>query len=120
MQNTLSRTIHTSPGASEDANVKPVTEIEGAFRQDAGTSDSKGSLDTAANVASLAQRGASLGELQTMIREFQQLHRFLDSEGGRLEREISEYAKLSKSTLSSARPIAENILRWKKAGEIKS
>ena len=120
MQNTLSRTIHTSPDASENSNVKPVTDIEGAFRQEAGTSDAKGSFDTAANVDSLARRGTSLRELQTMIREFQQLHQFLDSEGVRLEREISEYAKLSKSTLSSARPIAENILRWKKAGEIKS
>ena len=114
MQNTLSRTIHTSPDASDNSNVKPVTDIEGAFRQEAGTSDAKGSFDTAANVDSLARRGTSLRELQTMIREFQQLHQFLDSEGVRLEREISEYAQLSKTTVSVTRLITDNMLHWKK------
>ena len=115
MQSTSPRTNNTPPEISDSANVKPVAEID-LVQQEAGPSNSKGSFNTAANANSLAQRGTSLSELQTMIREFQQLHQFLASEGERLEREISDYAQLSKSTLGSARPIAENILRWKKAG----
>jgi hypothetical protein len=124
MQSTSPRTNNTPHEISESENVDPGTKIEGVFpnlaRQEASSSNSKWSLDTAASVNSLAQRGTSLSELQTMIREFQQLHEFLASEGERLEREISEYAQLSKSTLGSARPIAENILRWKRAGAHKS
>jgi hypothetical protein len=35
-------------------------------------------------------------------------------EGQRLEQEISEYAQLSKSTVSATRLIADNMLNWKK------
>jgi hypothetical protein len=120
MQNIIARTTHAPGESSENESVKPIAEIEGGFREfvqrDGGSSNAKVSSDTAANVESLAQRGTLLSELQTVIRELQQLQEFLDSEGERLEREISEYARLSKSTMSSARPIAENILRWRKSG----
>jgi len=94
MQSTSPRTNHTPPDP-------PAT--------------SKDTSDAAANVDSLVQRGTSLGELQNVIRELQQLHDFLHSEGERLEQEIFEYAQLSKSTMSSTRLIADNMLHWKKA-----
>jgi hypothetical protein len=68
----------------------------------------------AANVDSLVQRATSLGELHKVIEELEHLHEFLHSEGRRLEQEISEYAQLSKSTVSATRLIADNMLHWKK------
>lgn len=104
MQNTFARTNHLSPETSEPSNVKPVAEIEGAIREfvrkDMGNTslESKDTGDATANVNSLVQRAASLRDLQSLIGELQQLHDFMQSEGERLEREISEYAQLTKST----------------------
>jgi ABC-type transporter Mla subunit MlaD len=79
--------------------------------------DPKDSTDFVANVDLLAQRAASLVELRSVIRELQQLHDFLQSEGERLQREISEYAQLSKATANSTRLIADNMTNWKKAAK---
>ena len=96
MQNTLPRTNHTPPEASENANVKPVAEIEGVIRdlvrRDVGPATSKEPPDIAAKVNSIVQRATSLSELQTVIEELEQLYEFLHRQGERLEREISEYA----------------------------
>jgi hypothetical protein len=43
----------------------------------------------------------SLGELRSVIAKLQRLHDFLQSEGKRLQREISEYAEVSKSATSA-------------------
>ena len=56
-----------------------------------------------------------LAQVQSLIGELQQLHDFLASEGERLEREISEYAQLTKSTKSSTQLVADNMLHWKRA-----
>ena len=120
MQNTFARTGHMAPESPEPSNVKPVTEIEGALRefvrQDMGNAsrEPKDAADTAANVNSLVQRGLSLHDLQSLIGELQQLHDFLQSEGERLEREIAEYAQLTKSTKNSTRLVADNMLHWKR------
>jgi ABC-type transporter Mla subunit MlaD len=79
--------------------------------------DPKDTTDFVANVDLLAQRAASLVELRSVIRELQQLHDFLQSEGERLQREISEYAQLSKATTNSTRLIADNMTNWKKAAK---
>src|ERR1700758_4104457 len=115
MQNTFARTNPLAPESSELTNVKPVAEIEGAIREfvrkDMGNAnpEAKDTGDMTANVNSLVQRGASLHDLQSLIGELQQLHDFLASEGERLEREISEYAQLTKSTKSSTRLVADNM-----------
>ena len=113
MQNTFARTKQTSPEQPENVNVKPVADIESALRdfvhRDIKASSAKETADLAANVDSLVQRANSLGELQNVIQELEQLHDFLHSEGQRLEQEISEYARLSKSTVSAARLIADNM-----------
>ena len=120
MQNTFARTGHMAPESPEPSNVKPVAEIEGAIRefvrQDMGNAsrEPKDAADTAANVNSLVQRGLSLHDLQSLIGELQQLHDFLQSEGERLEREIAEYAQLTKSTKNSTRLVADNMLHWKR------
>jgi hypothetical protein len=68
-----------------------------------------------AAIDSFVQRGASLSELKNVIQELEQLHNFLDAEGQRLEQEISEYVQLKKSTVSSTRLIADNLLHWKES-----
>ncbi len=114
-QNTSIRTTHTPPDQLENTNMKPVAEIEGALldfvRRDVKSPSGTGISNVAANVDSLVQRATSLGELHNVIEELEQLHEFLHSEGQRLEREISEYAQLSKSTVSMTRLIADNILQ---------
>ena len=118
MQNISTRTNHAPPEQPESTNVKPVAEIEGALRdfvrRDVRSASGKDMSDVAANVDSLVQRATSLGELHNVIEELEQLHEFLHSEGQRLEQEISEYAQLSKSTVSATRLIADNMLHWKK------
>ena len=118
MQNTFARTNQTSPEQPENINVKPVADIESALRdfvhRDIKASSAKEPADLAANVDSLVKRANSLGELHDVIQELDQLHDFLHSEGLRLEQEISEYAQLSKSTVSATRLIADNMLHWKK------
>ena len=118
MQNISTRTNHTPPEQPESTNVKPVAEIEGALRdfvrRDVRPASGKDLSDVAGNVDSLVQRATSLGELHKVIEELEHLHEFLHSEGQRLEQEISEYAQLSKSTVSSTRLIADNMLHWKK------
>jgi hypothetical protein len=54
--------------------------------------------------------------MKSVIQELQRLHDFMKDEGERLEYEIAEYARLSKSTTSSARLIADSMLHWKKPG----
>jgi fido (protein-threonine AMPylation protein) len=122
VQNALAR---TSPEQQENTNVKPVAEIEGAIRDfvrrdHLKASSAKDSVDLAGNVQSLVERANSLGELQNVIEELEQLHDFLHGEGKRLEEEISEYAQLSKSTVNATRLIADNMLRWKKMEAKKS
>ena len=111
--------VQASPEQPENLDVKPVTEIEGALRDFVRrdikkTSSEKETDDLAAKVDSLVQRANSLDELQNVIEELEQLHDFLHGEGQRLEQEISEYARLSKSTVSATRLIADNMLHWKK------
>jgi ABC-type transporter Mla subunit MlaD len=120
--NTSQRANRVLPETSEHANEKSVTEVEGALREfarDVGPvrRDPKDTTDFVANVDLLAQRAASLVELRSVIRELQQLHDFLQSEGERLQREISEYAQLSKAAMNSTRPIADNMTNWKRAAK---
>jgi hypothetical protein len=118
MQSPFQRITQTPPEQRENTNVKPVAEIEGALRdfarRDVKASSSRDASDTAANVESLARRATSLNELKSAIQELHQLHDFMQDEGKRLEQEISEYARLSKSTTSSTRLIADSMLNWKK------
>jgi len=120
MNSIFPRRTDTQHDYPENTNVKPVAEIEGALREvvrrDIKASNSKEASNTAPNVNSLVQRGASLSELKSVIQELQRLHDFMQSEGERLEQEISEYARLSKSTTSSTRLIADSLLHWKKPG----
>jgi hypothetical protein len=119
MQTSFPRRGDMQPEYPEHSNIKPVAEIEGALREvvrrDIKTASSKEQRDTATNVGSIVQRATSLAELKSLILELQRLHDFMQSEGERLEEEIAEYARLSKSATGSTRLIADSMLHWKKA-----
>jgi hypothetical protein len=124
VQSISHRTDQTPSDQPENTNFKPIAEIEGALadfvRRDVKSSNPKDTGDVVTNVGSLLQRAMTLGDLQNLIQELDQLHDFLHSEGQRLEQEISEYAQLSKSTTTSSRLIADNMLHWKKSDGRKS
>jgi hypothetical protein len=117
MQNVLPRT--SLPEPSKIADVHPGAEIEGVIRDFVGrNAKNAGSTDTseiATNADTLVKRTITLDELKNIIEELDQLYDFMHSEGQRLEKEISEYAQLSASTVSATRTIADNMLHWKKS-----
>ena len=119
MQNVLPRTKPTLPEPSKIADVQPAAEIEGVIREFGGrNAKNAGSKDTseiATNADTLVKRTITLDELKNVIEELDQLYDFMHSEGQRLEKEISEYAQLSASTVSATRTIADNMLQWKKS-----
>ena len=62
-------------------------------------------------VCSLVQRvaGTSLKEIDDVIVKLQQLRVFLVSEGERLQRELTDYGKLTMATLRSSRIITDSL-----------
>ena len=66
--------------------------------------------DMSTNIQVIVERAASLVELQSVIQKLQELHDFLHSEGERLEREISKYARINKAMTTSIRTIADDLL----------
>ena len=60
-----------------------------------------GAAEVATNINSLVQRvaGASLREMQNVIWELESLRDFLQSEGERVQREISSYAQLTQAAM---------------------
>jgi hypothetical protein len=80
-----------------------------------------GPTEVVASVNSLVQRvaGASLREMQNVIWELESLRDFLQSEGERVQREISNYAQLTQAAMSSTRTIADNMVHWKKVADVK-
>jgi hypothetical protein len=74
---------------------------------------------TVKNVNSLIQRvaGTSLGEIENLISELENLRDLLHAEGQRVQREIAGYAHLSHAAMKSTRIIAENLSQWKSAAE---
>jgi hypothetical protein len=115
---------------AESETSGPVEQVEAAIRdfvrQDvtqvrrvAPAAD--GTTEVATNINSLVQRvaGNSLREMQNVIWELENLRDFLQSEGERVQREISNYAQLTQAAMSSTRTIADNIVPWKKVAETK-
>ncbi len=95
------------PDSSETRNAK-LARLDGAVREivrpDANPPSANEALsDMSASVQTIVQRAASLVELQSVIQELQKLHDFLHAEGERLEQEISKYAQISRSVMSTTR-----------------
>jgi hypothetical protein len=69
------------------------------------------------NIGMLVQRvsGSSVHEIDRLITELHTLREHLQSEGARVQREITEYAHLSQSAAQSTKIIAESLSHWKNA-----
>ena len=74
------------------------------------------------NLNSLIQRvsGTSVLEIEKLIAELQTLRDYLQNEGQRVQREITEYAHLSQSAMQSTKIIAESLSHWKKVPDAPS
>jgi len=70
------------------------------------------------NIATLLQRvaGTSVQEVDRLIVELQKLRELLQTEGARVQREITEYAHMSQSAMQSTKIIAESLAQWKGDG----
>jgi len=71
------------------------------------------------NLNSLIQRvsGTSALEIEKLIAELQILRDFLQNEGQRVQREITEYAHMSQAATKSTKIIAESLAQWKQTAE---
>ena len=69
------------------------------------------------HVNSLIDRvsGGSVKEIERLIAELQNLRDFLLNEGQRVQREITGYAQLSQSAISSTKIMVESVAKWKTA-----
>jgi hypothetical protein len=74
------------------------------------------------NIGSLLQRvaGSSVQEIDRLITELQTLRELLQSEGVRVQREITEYAHLNQSAMQSTNIIAESLSKWKHDGTLRA
>src|SRR2546429_1313136 len=61
--------------------------------------------------------GTSVMEIEKLIAELQTLRDYLQNEGQRVQREITEYAHMSQAATKSTKIIAENLAQWKQTGE---
>ena len=117
------------PVAEDDPTQGPADQVEAAIREFVRQDmtqlrrmpSADGAAEVATNINSLVQRvaGASLRELQNVIWELESLRDFLQSEGERVQREISSYAQLTQAAMSSTRNVADSMVPWKKVSESK-
>ena len=70
------------------------------------------------NISTLLQRvaGTSVQEVDRLIVELQGLRELLQTEGARVQREITEYAHLSQSAMQSTKIITDSLANWKGDG----
>jgi len=71
------------------------------------------------NLNSLIQRvsGASVFEIEKLIDELQTLRDYLQNEGQRVQRAITEYAHMSQAATKSTKIIADSLAQWKQTTE---
>jgi hypothetical protein len=57
--------------------------------------------------------GSSIQEIDALIGELQAVRKMLQAESARVQREITEYAHLSQSTMRSTKIISDGLSKWK-------
>jgi len=69
----------------------------------------------AKGISTLLQRvaGSSVAEIDPLMSELHNLRELLRIEGARVQREITEYARLSQSAMQSTKIISESLVKWK-------
>jgi hypothetical protein len=113
-------------GRHEDRQA-PAPEVEGEIRelvrrdvaQLRKPPPESGSELGVSNLNSLIQRvsGTSVLEIEKLIAELQTLRDYLQNEGQRVQREITEYAHMSQAATKSTKIIAESLAQWKQTAE---
>jgi hypothetical protein len=95
-----------------EGEIREFVRRDGANLRRAPDTDSE---QAANNISTLLQRvaGSSVQEIDRLITELQTLRNLLNTEGARVQREITEYAHLSHSAMQSTRIIAESLASWK-------
>ena len=117
----------TSIKSKETAELDKPTEsaVEGEIREfvrrDVATLRRSAEADSevvANNITTLLQRvaGSSVQEIDRLMSELHTLRDLLQSEGARVQREITEYAHLSQSAMQSTKIINESLSKWKSEG----
>ena len=71
------------------------------------------------NIGTLLQRmaGSSVQEIDALIGELQALRKMLQAESARVQREITEYAHLSQSTMRSTKIISDSLSKLNVRGD---
>ena len=93
-------------------------EIREFVRRDVATPRQSPEADSevvANGISTLLQRvaGSSVAEIDRLRSELHNLRELLRSEGARVQREITEYARLSQSAMQSTKIISESLVKWK-------
>ena len=57
--------------------------------------------------------GSSVSEIDSLIADLSNVRDFLQTEGERVQREITSYAQLSQVAMTSVKIIAESMTQWK-------
>jgi hypothetical protein len=72
---------------------------------------------TSDNFTTLIERvaGASVKEIDHLITELQQVRDFLQAEGDRVQRELTQYAQATQTALASVKVISDSVGQWKVA-----
>jgi hypothetical protein len=98
------RTPEQADNSDRVAFARPQTDEPSQYR-----GQSTGNLD------SLIRRiaGASIDEIDNVIRELENLRNMLRSEGERVAREVAGYAALSHTQVNAMRALSESIQKWK-------
>ncbi len=110
------------PENLSDATTNPATQEEqdelviSLLRRQRSKIDAANDL-AAKNLNALIQSaaGASLDEIDRLIRELESVREMLRSEGERVTRDIDGYASLSHSATTMMKLIADSIKQWKDA-----
>jgi hypothetical protein len=58
-------------------------------------------------------------EIDRLMGELHTLRELLQSEGARVQREITEYAHLSQSAMQSTKIITDSLSKWKSDGTLR-
>ena len=75
---------------------------------------SAGSLD--ALIRRIA--GASMDDIDSVIRELEDVRNMLRNEGERVSREIAGYAGLSRASMTAMKAISDSIKKWKDTNKL--
>ena len=94
------------------------SEIREVVRRDVAAvrrSPETDSAPAASSVGTLVQHvaGSSIAEIDRLISELRTLRELLLSQGARVQREITKYARLNQSVVQSTKILSEGLVKWK-------